>query len=234
MKNTLRLALAGFVGLLILSASGSANAKLFDLYASLKGGGITGSGLNTLNKVGPDGMPVLGWDYFEVERGPVSGFEVGAEVLFLDFSIVGYQFFDVGRTNLGKTNSKVADDGAFAGTLFEFLVGIDFDVPLDSGKDPSWFLRLGANAGIGLGLHRRVVGALSNDEVASKGFMSHAIVALDYHINDVVYLGAEFLPGYHIFVPGGDNPVNDNSAGTHYMGFLSLQIHIDPMTWGKQ
>jgi hypothetical protein len=229
MKNTLRLALAGIVGLLVASASGPANAKLFDLYASLKGGGITGSGLDTLDKVGPNGMPVLGSDYFEIERGPATGFEVGAEVLFFDFSITGYQFFDV-----GSTNPKVADDGAFAGTLFEFLLGIDFDVPLDSGKDPSWFLRLGANAGIGLGLHRRVDPPLSNDEVASKGFMSHAIFALDYHINDVLYLGAEFLPGYHIFAPGGDNPVNDNSAGTHYMGFLSLQVHIDPMTWGKK
>ncbi len=229
MKTNLRLALAGFIGLLILSASGSANAKLFDLYASFKGGGITGSGMESLNKMDANGNPVLGADYFEVERGPVMGFEVGAEVLFLDFSIVGHQFFDV-----GKTNPKVADDGAFAGTLFEFLVGIDFDVALDSGKNPSWFLRLGANAGIGLGLHRRVDPPLSNDEVASKGFMSHAIFALDYHINDVVYLGAEFLPGYHVFVPGGDNPVNDNSVGTHYMGFLSLQFHIDPMTWGKK
>lgn len=205
-----------------------AQAKLFDLYGSLKAGGITGGGFKELRGQGPGGQVVQGADYFDIERGPASGLELGVELLFIDVSLQAFQMFELGK------NPSVRDDGAFAGTLFQFLVGLDVDIPLDSGARPSWYLRLGANGGVALGLHRRVNPPLDNGEVASKGFVGQGIAALEYHLNDVFYLGAEFVPGYHYFVPGGDNPVNESSQGLHYMGFLTFQVHVDPMTWGKK
>lgn len=200
-----------------------ADAKLLDVYASTKGGFVTGQGSNSL-KPGAS-------DYFDLEHGPGLGLELGAEILFLDFMVNGTRIFD---------RSEDAQGEGGAGMFFQFLTGIDGDFAIGEDVDTSTFLRVGINAGIGLGTHRRVKAPLDNEQVSDKGFVANGVVALDYHLGKLVVVGFELSPGYHYFYPGGasnkDQSVNgdDQSQGTHLLGMAFLQFHLDPMSWGEK
>ena len=86
----------------------------------------------------------------------------------------------------------------------------------------------GGNAGIGFGLSGKLNPPLDKDEVANWGVVAHAIGALQYFLTDSIYIGAEFLPGYHYFIPGGDATVDEATQGLHYMAFLSTGFHFEP------
>ncbi|MDX2021768.1 MAG: hypothetical protein SF187_16130 [Deltaproteobacteria bacterium] len=203
-----------------LLCASQADAKLLDVYGSTKMGYITGRGTNTLN---PNAS-----DYFDIEKGPAFGFEVGAEILFLDFMINGTRIFDQAADSRGE-------DGA--GYFFQFLTGIDGDFAVGEGDDPSTFLRVGVNGGAALGTHRKVKAPLDNAQVSDKGFVANGVVALDYHLGKLFVVGVELMPGYHYFFPGGDSDKNqslngdDQSKGMHVMGMAFLQFHLDPLSW---
>lgn len=210
------------VGVLLsgIGAAQNAEAKLLDVYASTKGGFIAGSGANDLTPTASD--------YFDIESGPGLGFEVGAEVLFLDFMINGTRIFDASADSEG-------DSGG--GFFFQFLTGLDGDFRVGDAHDSPLFLRAGVNTGVALGTHRRVKPPLDNAQVSDKGFVFNGVVALDYHLGKLFVLGVEFSPGYHYFFPGGDSTKdqsvngNDQSQGMHMLGMAFLQFHLDPTTW---
>lgn len=197
-----------------------AHAKLLDVYGSTKAGYVTGRGTNSL-------VPNAS-DYFDIEKGPGFGFEVGAEILFLDFMVNGTRIFDRAADSRGE-------DGA--GYFFQFLTGIDGDFAIGEGEDPSTFLRIGVNGGAALGTHRKVKPPLDNAQVSDKGFVVNGVIALDYHLGKLFVVGLEFMPGWHYFFPGGDSDKNqsvngnDQSKGVHMMGMAFLQFHLDPLSW---
>ncbi len=195
------------------------HAKVLDLYGAVKAGAVGGKGFTDQQRA----------DFYDIKAGSTLAFELGLELLFIDVSVVGLQFFDFGSKDPSSGN-----EGSLAGTMFQFLLGLDVDIPIDSQREPKLYLRLGANGGPAVGLPRRVNPPLDNGEVSDKGFVAHAIVALEYHINQVFYLGLEFQPGYHYFVPGGGAAVNDPSQGMQYMGFLTFQMHAEPTKWSKK
>ena len=205
-----------------IGLAGTAQAKLLDVYGSTKGGYVTGRGTNNLNSNASD--------YFDLEHGPALGFEVGAEVLFLDFMINGTRIFDRAADGVGESG---------AGHYFQFLTGIDGDFAIGDGSDPSLFLRVGVNGGFALGTHRKVKPPLDNAQVSDKGFVTNGLVSLDYHLGKLFVLGVELSPGYHFFFPGGDSTkdqsVNggDQSQGLHMLGMAFLQFHLDPLSWGE-
>lgn len=221
MNKRLGLAVLGALALVARDAP-RAEAKLLDLYASMKGGWVTGQGSNSL--------AANASDYFDLAQGPSMGFELGAEVLFIDFIVSGTRIFDQ------RSQDEVRVSGPGGGTLFQFLLGLDGDFALDSHPEPSTFLRLGVNGGVALGLHRDVRPPLDNDQVSDKGFVWNGVVALDYHLNKLFVVGLEASPGYHFFFPGGaaaNQNVNEaeNSHGTHFLGMAFVQFHLDPLTW---
>ncbi len=200
-----------------------AEAKVLDVYGSLKGGLVTGSGTNTL---GPNAA-----DYFEIERGPALGFELGAEIMAVDFIVNGTRMFDT------RPNEEAGVKGGSGGTYFQFLVGIDGDFALDSNPNPATFLRVGGNAGVGLGLHRAVQAPLDNSQVSAKGLVANGVLALDHHLSKVFVVGLEVMPGYHVFFPGGaegDQGGDSHSRGFHLMTYAFLQFHLDPLSWGEK
>jgi hypothetical protein len=191
-----------------------AHAKLLDLYGGVKVGGVSGFGTGKLD--------MRSSDYYEIERGPAFGFELGAELLFIDVSATGTQMFD--------------GDGT-AGTFWQLLVGIDTDLPVDSRRDPRTFLRLGFNGGVHFGLHRKVDPPLSNDEVSDYGFVTHGIVAIEHHLGKLFIVGAEVNPGFHYFAEGGGAAINDStnhSQGFQVMGFLTARVHFEPAAWSRK
>jgi hypothetical protein len=204
-----------------IGSAGTAQAKLLDVYGSTKGGYVTGRGTNNLNSNAAD--------YFDLEHGPALGFEVGAEILFLDFMINGTRIFDQVADSQGEKGG---------GLFFQFLTGIDGDFAIGDSSDPSLFLRLGLNGGFALGTHRKVKPPLDNAQVSDKGFVTNGVVALDYHLGKLFVLGVELAPGYHFFFPGGDSNKDqsangdDQSQGLHMLGMAFLQFHLDPLSWG--
>lgn len=210
---------AAFVTLSVIQA-GPAHANPFDIYAKLKGGYVDGKGVTDFEMPVP-GMASPAADYFELEKGPTLGLELGVELLFIDVSLSAYRFLSDGPMD------KV-DESDSGGTLFEGLVGLDVDIPLSEGSGPGLLLRLGGNAGIAFGLHQRVQPPLDEKEVADWGFVMHGIVALEYYFTKWFFLGAEIQPGYHYFVPGGDAVINEFSQGMQVMGFLTTGFLIQP------
>lgn len=196
--------------------------EMLDLYGSLKTGWVGGGG-------SADQL-----DYFDLERGPALGLELGAEILFIDVMVNATRMFDQ------RANEEAGVKGGGSGTLFQFLLGIDGDFAIDGLERPSTFLRLGLNGGLGLGLHRDVRPPLDNSQVSAKGFMGNAVVALDHHLNRFFVVGVEASPGYHYFLPGGASPnqgINDadnQSHGFHFMGLAFVQVHLAPLTWGEK
>lgn len=220
MRHVDTLAAALALGCLLEAAP--SEAKVLDLYASLKGGWVTGGGSNSL--------AANAADYFELERGPALGFEVGAEILFLDLMINGTRMFDP-----RSTDEAGVQEGS-GGTFFQFLLGIDGDFALDGGAVPSTFLRVGGNAGVGLGLHREVRAPLDDSQVSDKGFVFNGVLALDQHLSRFFVVGLEVQPGYHIFFPGGAKQEqgvsgDDHSRGFHFMTLAFVQFHLDPVSW---
>jgi hypothetical protein len=93
-----------------LFAARPAEARLIDLYAGATAGGMAGWG-TTPNTP----------DFFDTTRGGGVGFDLGLKLLIFDFSTNFFQTFN--------------GSGA-AGTLIEFLLGTEFDIPLGGAKLP--------------------------------------------------------------------------------------------------
>ncbi len=196
------------VGLVATASPRPAEAKLLDVYAAARGGGVLGWGLNDIN---PEAS-----DFFKTVHGPGMGAEIGIELLLLNASINFTQLFDTAGP---------------AGTLTQFLLGFDGEIAVDGRKKPQTYLRLGLAGGAALGTHRPVDPPLDNRQVSDKGFVGQATVALDQHLGDVFSIGLEVIPGYHFFFAGGDAPANvgaNQSHGMHVMALLSLRAHFEP------
>ena len=93
-----------------LLAARPAQARLIDLYAGATAGGMAGWG-TTPNTP----------DFFDTTRGGGVGFNLGLKLLVFDFSTNFFQTFN--------------GSGA-AGTLVQFLLGTEIDIPLGEAKLP--------------------------------------------------------------------------------------------------
>jgi hypothetical protein len=172
---------AGLIAALLLAlAAAPAQARLIDLYAGPRAGGIVGWGSRSSTP-----------DFFQTTRGAAMGAEVGVKLLVLDLSVSFLQVFD------GSGRS---------GTLSQALLGFELDVPIGQWRTREGrrklILRPGAGAGVAFGTLGPVHPPLSNDQVSDKGFISQARLALEYNPYALLGFGVEGDFGYHYFVGG--------------------------------
>ena len=182
------------LGLLVTLAAAPAEARLIDLYAGPRAGGMIGWGSRTATP-----------DFFEKARGAALGAEVGVKVLIL---------------NLSVTFLQMLDGNGRSGTLSQALLGFELDIPIGNPRSPEerrkLLLRPGAGAGVGFGTPGPVRPPLSNDQISDKGFITQGKLALEYNPNVLLGVGVEGAFGYHYFV-GAQAVANDVS--THSAGY---------------
>ncbi len=127
-----------------------AQARLIDLYAGATAGGVGGWG-TTANTP----------DFFDTTRGPGVGFDLGIKLLVFDLSANFLQVFD--------------GSGA-SGTLIQFLLGIEIDVPLGEPKLPEGqrqsVLKPEIAGGFGFGTPGPVSPPLDDSQISAKGIVS--------------------------------------------------------------
>jgi hypothetical protein len=190
---------------LVLGAVAPAQARLIDLYAGPRAGGIVGWGSRSSTP-----------DFFEKVRGAALGAEVGVKVLVLNLSVSFMQLID------GSGRS---------GTLSQALLGLEIDIPLGPGQRREdrrkLLLRPGAGAGVAFGTPGPVHPPLSNDQISDKGFVSQTKLALEYNPNVVLGFGVEGAFGYHYFIGAqAANDVSTHSSGYQLTGLFTATLHL--------
>jgi hypothetical protein len=190
-----------------LLAARPAQARLIDLYAGATAGGMAGWG-TTRNTP----------DFFDTTRGGGVGFNLGLKLLVFDFSTNFFQTF----------NSSGA-----AGTLVQFLLGTEFDIPLGQAKLPDGqsqnVLEPEIAGGFGFGTPGPVNPPLNDSQVSAKGVVVNATIGYEYYFNPFIAVGAKGTFGYHYFL-GGDvvnsSSAQDHSSGYHVAGLGTLTFHL--------
>jgi hypothetical protein len=192
-------------------AARPAQARLIDLRASARAGGVGGWGTT-------EATP----DFFDRRRGPGAGVEVGAKLLFIDLSLSFTQLFD------GATRG---------GTFSQALLGFTFDIPVgnqifqggvEKGKSRN-VIRPIVNAGLAIGTPEPVMGTLNDAQISYKGFVSYTGVGFEHFLNEFLAVGAQVDFGYHFFVGGGKSPftmTQTHSAGYNLDGYATFTFHL--------
>ena len=182
-----------------------AQARLIDLYAGATAGGVGGWG-TTANTP----------DFFDTTRGPGVGFDLGMKLLVFDLSANFLQVF----------NSSGA-----SGTLIQFLLGLEIDVPLGNLKlpdgQPQSVLKPEISGGFAFGTPGPVSPPLTDSQVSAKGVVSNATLGYEYFLNPFIAVGAQGTFGYHYFF-GGDvvNSSEGHSSGYHLIGLGTFTFHL--------
>jgi len=202
-RGTLLLGTVVLVG--ALAAPRPAAARLVDLYAGATAGGLAGWG-TTPNTP----------DFFDTTRGGGVGFDLGLKLLVFDFSANFFQTFN--------------GSGA-AGTLIQFLLGTEVDIPLGDLKLPDGqsqqVLKPEIAGGFGFGTPGPVSPPLNDSQVSAKGVVANANIGYEYYFNPFVAVGAVGTFGYHYFFGGDEvNGTSGHSSGYHLMGLGTLTFHL--------
>jgi len=196
---------AGTLGALAIAAAAPAEARLIDLYAGPRAGGIVGWGSRSTTP-----------DFYEKVRGAALGAEVGVKVLVLNLSVSFLQMLD--------SNGR-------SGTLTQAILGFEFDIPIGEGTTRQArrkvLLRPGVGAGVGFGTPGPVHPPLSNAQLSDKGFISQGKLALEYNPNVVLGFGVEGAFGYHYFVGAQESAdVSGHSAGYQLTLLATATLHL--------
>jgi hypothetical protein len=200
-----RALLAAAVLVAALAVARPAEARLVDLYAGATAGGMAGWG-TTPNTP----------DFFDTTRGGGVGFDLGIKLLVFDFSANFFQTFN--------------GSGA-AGTLIQFLLGTEIDIPLGDAKLPDGqsqnVLKPEIAGGFGFGTPGPVSPPLTDSQVSAKGVVVNGTLGYEYYFNPFIAIGAQGMFGYHYFF-GGDmvNGASDHSSGYHVMALGTLTFHL--------
>lgn len=182
-----------------------AQARLVDLYAGATAGGLGGWG-TTPNTP----------DFFDSTHGPGVGFDLGVKLLFIDLSASFLQ---------------VLNGSGTAGTLIQFLLGGEVDVPLGGGRLPDGqgqsVLKPKLAGGFGFGTPGPVQTPLTDSQISAKGIVANGSLGYEYFLNPFIAIGAEATFGYHYFF-GGDvvNSAHSSSSGYHVLGLGTVTFHL--------
>jgi hypothetical protein len=197
--------------LLVALAARPSEARLIDLHAGVRVGGMTGWG-TTANTP----------DFFERRRGFGPGFEVGVKLLVFDLSASFLQ---------------VIDGSGRAGTLEQLVFGLNIDVPVgndrfhqgvEKGKSRN-IIRPLLNFGVATGTPEPIQAPLNNAQISDKGFVSYMGVSYEHFLNEFIGVGAQADYGYHYFVGGGKTMTAVNathSSGYQLDAFGTLTFHL--------
>jgi hypothetical protein len=189
----------------IAGVGGRADARIFDLRAGLRAGGIDGWGDSSTTP-----------DFFNHTAGPAAGFDLGARLLIFDLAVNFLQVFD--------GNGR-------AGTLTQFLGGIVIDVPVGeakfrNGKSQNYF-RPGLVGGFGIGTAGPVHPPLNAAQVSDKGLVTQLELGYEHFLGPFLGVGLEGDLGWHYFLGGQViNSSQDHSAGPHVAALGTLTFHL--------
>jgi hypothetical protein len=201
-----RMVLLAGLGVVALSAR-PAEARLIDLHAGARAGGIVGWG-STANTP----------DFFDKTKGGAMGIEVGAKLLVFDLSASFLQVLN--------------GDGR-VGTLSQLMLSFEFDVPVgrdrfQNGKSRN-IIRPALGFGVGVGTPGPVSPPLNNAQVSDKGIVSQLELDYEHFLNPFMGIGVEGDYGYHYFLGGEANPVlksTDHSSGYHMAALATFTFHL--------
>jgi hypothetical protein len=191
----------------LVGAARQAEARLIDLYAGATAGGFGGWG-STPNTP----------DFFDKTHGPAVGFDLGVKLLIFDLSANFLQAFNGSGTS---------------GTLIQFLLGTEVDVPLGGAKLPDGqsqnVLEPKIAGGFGFGTPGPVSPPLTDSQISAKGIVANATLGYEYFLNPFIAIGGSGTFGYHYFF-GGDvvnsSNVMDHSSGYQLIGLGTVTFHL--------
>ncbi len=147
-------------------------------------------------------------DFFDDARAGGSASISALKLLVFDLSTNFFQTFN--------------DSGA-SGTLIQFLLGTEIDIPIGEAKIPDGqsqnVLKPEIAGGFGFGTPGPVEPAADRQPDSAKGFVANATLGYEYYFNPFIAVGAQATFGYHYFF-GGD-AVNEPRPGP----FVRLPAH---------
>ncbi|HVZ75105.1 MAG TPA: hypothetical protein VHJ20_22135 [Polyangia bacterium] len=207
MKHRLLVVALGLV-IILVGAARPAEARLIDLHAGVRAGGVGGWG-TTPNTP----------DFFDRRRGAGAGVDVGVKLLIFDLSANFTQLLD-------------------GGTLSQLLFGINIDLPvgnqvfregIEKGHSRN-LLRPLATVGVAAGTPEKVSPPLNEAQISDKGLVTYVGLGYEHFLNEFLGIGAQADFGYHYFVGGGASmaapSMHGFSAGYNFDGFATLTFHL--------
>jgi hypothetical protein len=194
----LLVAAAGLVG-----QAAPAQAGIFELQASVSGGGGFGRGTASAPSK----------DFFELVQGATFGGELDIELFFIDVIVDHYEFFDT----------------RIRGSWTQFLLGLDTEFPMDD--EQLTRATIGADAGLGVGTFQSVIFQPTTPvPISHKGATAELRLQADRMLGRFFSIGLDLRLGYH-YLFDADRPINDpagdpTSHGMHLLGGLALKFRL--------
>lgn len=205
-------------GALLAAGSAPAAADTFKLFAEADGGGMAGTGTQGDQKANA---------FFKNAPHGMYGFELGAELVFLDAWIEHHQYTD---------GSRVA-------TWTQFGLGMHYE--LDFAQDPpppddptkhstaasqgatpkkatkpdrhGGFAEFSGGVWYGLGTGQQVSPPLDNSQITDKALIGEGRVGIGKHVGNLIDFGIQVPVSYGYFIKNGNGAVANNLS-THYRG----------------
>jgi hypothetical protein len=196
-------ATAGLFALLLMPRAGE--ARIMDLRAGGRAGGLFGWGTTS-------GTP----DFFDETRGGGVGFELGFKFLVFDLSANFLQ---------------VINGGGTVGTLTQFLLATEIDIPVGHTKmsdgHSRQILRPSVGGGFGFGTPGPVDPPLNAAQISNKGLVAQGKFGYEFFLNPFMGFGGEGIFGYHYFIDGQVAANSqDHSSGFHMMLLANFTFHL--------
>jgi hypothetical protein len=180
--------------------SGTAEAKVLELYAQAQGGGGTGRGV---------AGALMDDDFFHGAGGAAYGARVGVEFLWMDGWVEHTQF----------------NDGSLSGTWTQFMFGLDWDFALGDapkpGEKPKTWGQVGIAGGFGMGTGRQIELPLDNGEISDKGPIAQVSLGAEYRFTKVTAIGVTIPVSYAYLYKNG-SVANDASHWYHSVSVVVL------------
>ncbi|HMC93682.1 MAG TPA: hypothetical protein VKO16_02810 [Polyangia bacterium] len=133
--------------------------------------------------------------------------------------------------DLSASFLQAFDGSGTSGTLIQFLLGTEVDVPLGGAKLPDGqsqsVLEPKIAGGFGFGTPGPVSPPLTDSQISAKGIVSNATLGYEFFLNPFVAIGASGTFGYHYFF-GGDvvNSSMNHSSGYQLIGLGTVTFHL--------
>ena len=197
--KAMRTTIAAAMAILVMSASGSAQADLLELHAQIHGGFLGGGAIA--------GEGEITGDAFFARTSGTYGAIVGAEIFFVDVWVQHDQFVGGGPAE---------DNSGITGTWTQFMAGFDlqFDIgdpPVDSKGSPTGqakgFGEIGFGFGYGVGTGQQVDPPLDNSELSDQGFIVETHLVFGYRLHKYAALVAQ-IPVSIALLNKADGPAN--------------------------
>jgi hypothetical protein len=133
--------------------------------------------------------------------------------------------------DLSANYLQVFDGGGWGGTLTQFLLATEIDIPIGHTKmsdgHSRQILRPSVGAGFGFVTPSPVDPPLNAAQISNKGIVTQGKFAYEFFLNPFMGVGGEGIFGYHYFIDGQEAANSQEAtSGVHMALLANFTFHL--------